>query len=131
MAAPMMSTSSVVLLALLLLIVATNIPAIVGLGLPAVVLIVAMTAAELEVGHVLGGPDPDNRTTLAVACATRFPALALLVASLNFPNGKPLPIVVSYLLVSAVTVIPYMRWRKSQRKARTVRRGRLGFHPPV
>ena len=78
----------------------------VGIGLPAVALIVAVTVAALGVGHALGGPDPDNRTTLAVACATRFPALALLIASLNFPNAKPLPIVVSYLLISALTVIP-------------------------
>jgi BASS family bile acid:Na+ symporter len=128
---PVMSTAGVVLLVLLLLIVATNVPAIVGMGLPAVVLIVAMTSAALAVGHVLGGPDPDDRTTLAIACATRFPALGLLIASLNFPNAKPLPIVVSYMLISALSVMSYIRWRKSQRRARTVPGGDLGFHPSV
>jgi BASS family bile acid:Na+ symporter len=128
---PVMSTAGVVLLALVLLIVVTSATAMVGIGLPAVALIVAVTVAALGVGHALGGPDPDNRTTLAVACATRFPALALLIASLNFPNAKPLPIVVSYLLISALTVIPYMRWRKGQRGERTVPGDQYGFHPSV
>jgi hypothetical protein len=39
----------------------------------------------------------------------------LLIASLNFPNAKPLPIVAAYLLASNLAVIPYMRWRKTQR----------------
>ena len=90
------------------------------MGLPAFVLIMVMTLAALAVGHVLGGPDPSDRTTLALACATRFPALGLLIASLNFPNAKPLPIVVTYLLACNLAVIPYMRWRKTQRGAQNV-----------
>jgi BASS family bile acid:Na+ symporter len=128
---PIMSTAGVALLVLIALIVATNVSAIVGIGLPAVVLVAAMTVAALTIGHLLGGPDPDDRTTLAVACATRFPALALLIASFNFPNAKPLPLVVSYMLISALTVMPYMRWRNSQRGERTVPRGRYGFDPSV
>jgi bile acid:Na+ symporter, BASS family len=128
---PIMSTAGIVLLGLILLIVATNIPAIVGIGLEAAVLIAVMSLAALTVGHVLGGPDPHDRTTLALACTTRFPALGLLIASLNFPNAKPLPIVVSYLLIAAVTVMPYMRWRKGQRGERTVPGDQYGFHPSV
>jgi len=40
----------------------------------------------------------------------------LLIASLNFPNAKPQPIVAAYLLTSMLTVIPYMRWRKAQHR---------------
>ena len=110
---PLLKLTGIILLILVLLIVATNFAAIVGIGLPSLGLIVLMTCAALAAGHVLGGPDPGNRTTLAIACATRFPGLALLVASLNFPNAKPLPIVVAYVLISSLTVIPYMRWRKN------------------
>jgi len=109
----LLKLAGIILLILVLLIVATNFAAIIGIGLPALALIVLMTCAALAAGHVLGGPDPGNRTTLAIACATRFPGLALLVASLNFPNAKPLPIVVAYVLISSLTVIPYMRWRKN------------------
>ncbi len=112
---PLITIAGIVLLALTLLIVATNLSAIVGIGVPSLALIIAMTCASLAVGHLLGGPDPTDRTTLAVACATRFPALGLLIASVNFPNARPQPIVAAYLLASTVAVIPYLRWRKAQR----------------
>lgn len=117
---PLITYAGIVLLVLILLIVATNFSVIVGIGMPAFLLIVVMTLASLAVGHVLGGPDPNDRTTLALACATRFPALGLLIASLNFPNAKPLPIVVAYLLMAALAAMPYMRWRKAQFKAQNL-----------
>jgi bile acid:Na+ symporter, BASS family len=122
---PLITAAGIVLLGLILLIVATNISAIAGIGVPSFVLIVVMTWAALAVGHLSGGPDPADRTTLAVACATRFPALGLLVASLNFPNAKPQPLVAAYLLASTVAVIPYLRWRKSQREALNVVHARV------
>lgn len=88
---PLITTAGIVLLILGLLIVAVNFFAIVGIGLPALMLMVVMTLAALAIGHVLGGSSPNDRTTLALACATRSPALGLLVASLTFPNAKPLP----------------------------------------
>jgi BASS family bile acid:Na+ symporter len=100
--------------------VTTSFSAIVGLGLSAFTLIVVMTCAALAAGHVLGGPDPNDRTTLALACATRFPALGLLIASLNFPNAKPLPLVVAYVLTSTLTAFPYIRWRKTRQRAHHV-----------
>ena len=111
---PLMTLAGIVLLVLVLLIVATNFVAIMGVGLSGLAIIALMTCAALAVGHVLGGPAPTDRTTLAVACATRFPGLGLLIASLNFPNAKPLPIVVAYLLISTLAVIPYLRWRKQE-----------------
>jgi len=114
MAEPIVTIAGTILLALVLLIVATNFAAIIAVGVPGLAIIVLMTCASLAVGHLLGGPDPNDRITLALACATRFPGLGLLIALLNFPNTKPLPIVVAYLLISSVAVIPYMRWRKSE-----------------
>lgn len=110
---PLITTASLILLTLVSLIVATNYSDILGIGLIAFVLIFMVTLASLGIGHLLGGPNPEDRTTLAVACATRFPALGLLIASLNFPGGKPVPIVIAYMLISSLTVIPYMRWRKN------------------
>ena len=71
-----------------------------------------MVGASLAVGHALGGPDGTDRTTLAIACATRFPGLGLLIASQNFPGAKPMPVLVTYLLVSNLTALPYQLWRK-------------------
>jgi BASS family bile acid:Na+ symporter len=41
----------------------------------------------------------------------------MLIASLNFPNAKPLPVVAAYLVFSNLAAIPYMRWRAAERKA--------------
>lgn len=70
------------------------------------VLMFAMLVA-VGLGHVLGGPDPDNRTVLAIACATRHIGIAVLVAS-AFPNTNTLAIVLAYSLASAAVSIPYL-----------------------
>jgi bile acid:Na+ symporter, BASS family len=111
---PLAGMAGVVMLGLAVVIVATQFSAILGVGLSGFAIIVAMSLAALAIGHALGGPDPDDRTALAVACSSRFPALALLVASLNFPNAKPLPLVAAYLIASSLAAIPYLRWRKSR-----------------
>ncbi|TPW14937.1 MAG: hypothetical protein FD129_988 [bacterium] len=111
---PIMAMAGLVLIGVALLLLATNFKAILGIGLSGLLLIVLMTSVALAIGHLLGGPDPDNRTVLAVTGATRFPGLAVLVAQLNFPNARPLPIVVAYLLISSLAVLPYIKWRQSR-----------------
>ncbi len=52
--------------------------------------------------HLLGGPDPDDRTALALATASRHPGVALLIPTGNFPNQKLVaPAMVLYLIVGA------------------------------
>jgi bile acid:Na+ symporter, BASS family len=115
---PIISTANIILLGLVLLILATNLSAILVVGPSGFTMIVVMTFAALAIGHALGGPDPNDRTALAIACASRFPALVMLIASLNFPGAKPLPVVAAYLVFSNLAAIPYMRWRAAERKAR-------------
>lgn len=114
MAGPILNVAGVVLLVVIVLIVVSSFSAVVGVGMPGLVTIAIMSSASLAVGHVLGGPVPTDRTTLAVACATRFPGIGLLIAAQNFPNVKPLPVVVVYVLISTLTALPYLRWRKAQ-----------------
>ena len=73
------------------------------------VLLLAMILAVV-LGHVFGGPNPDNRTVLAVACATRHIGIAVLVAG-AFPNTNTLAVVLAYSLASAAVSIPYLVWR--------------------
>jgi len=110
---PLATAAGVLLAVLVVLIVAASFKAILAVGLPGLAIIVLMTFAALAIGHVLGGPDPGDRTTLAVACATRFPGLALLVASLNFPSGNAVPVVVAYVLISSLAAFPYLRMRQA------------------
>jgi hypothetical protein len=41
----------------------------------------------------------------------------MLIASLNYPDAKPLPVVGAYLLLSNLAVIPYLHWRTPRREA--------------
>jgi BASS family bile acid:Na+ symporter len=45
-----------------------------------VLIIAAMAVIGHIVGHMLGGPDPDNRTVLALSTTSRHPAIALTAA---------------------------------------------------
>jgi BASS family bile acid:Na+ symporter len=82
------------------------------------------TLIGLAVGHVLGGPDPGNRTALALATCSRHPGIALTIASLNFPDQKVafMAVVILHLIVGALVSIPYLRWRDG--------RDRLASAPP-
>lgn len=111
---PLVTTAGIILTTLLLLNVVSHFGEIAGVGPTAFLLIVTMTLTALAIGHLLGGPDPNDRTCLALASATRFPAIGVLVASLNFPNVRPLPLVSAYALASTLAVIPYVRWRRAR-----------------
>ncbi len=80
--------------------------------------IVAMVLAGLAVGHLLGGPDEDNRTVLGLASASRHPGVAMAVAHATFPSQKLVPAaVLLYLLVSIVVTLPYVNLRKRRQAA--------------
>jgi bile acid:Na+ symporter, BASS family len=75
--------------------------------------LVAFVVVGLAVGHFLGGPDPANRSILALATATRHPGVALVIATQNFPDAKLVaPAVLLYLLVCTIASLPYVFWRK-------------------
>ena len=83
------------------------------IGQGTLVVIVAVVAFGLLVGHLLGGPDPGNRGALASATVLRHPAIALLLASGAFPEHEATVIgtVLLYLLVALLLAVPYERWR--------------------
>jgi predicted Na+-dependent transporter len=57
----------------------------------------------------MGGPGLDTRRTLALTGAMRNPALALLIAQVNFPSLNVLPAVVGYLIACAFAAALYRR----------------------
>jgi len=72
--------------------------------------IVLMPVAGLGIGHLCGGPARKNRRVLAMATATRHPALAIALASMASPNDERLAGVVIALTVMAAVAaaIPYL-----------------------
>ena len=78
-----------------------------------VLAMIAIALVGLGAGHLLGGPTESDRLVLALASATRHPAIALTIATANFPDEKQVPAaIVLYLLVSFVVTTPYLRWSK-------------------
>ena len=74
--------------------------------------IAAVTVLALAVGHALGGPDPETRTAVAIASALRNPGLALVVATVNNAHPAVMRTVLAYLVIAALTVLPYVFWRR-------------------
>jgi BASS family bile acid:Na+ symporter len=89
-------------------------PAMVSLvGNGTLLAIGAFTLAGLAAGHLLGGPDPDDCTVLALATAFRHPGVAVAFANVNFPGETRVPAaVLLYLIVSTIVSIPYLTWRR-------------------
>jgi BASS family bile acid:Na+ symporter len=77
-----------------------------------IVAIIVFVLAGLAVGHLLGGPDPDNRTVLALSTATRHPAVAMAIAYNAADRPAVLAAVLLVLLVGTIASVPYVRWRR-------------------
>jgi BASS family bile acid:Na+ symporter len=98
-------------------------PAMVRLiGNGTVLAFIAIVGIGLGVGHVLGGPERGHRTVLALATASRHPAIAIAIANANFPAESLAPAAILLeLIVCVVVTAPYAR--RSKHLARDARRG--------
>jgi bile acid:Na+ symporter, BASS family len=115
---PVLLVAGLVLVTVLLSLLVLNFSAVLEVDLPSLGAIAIITFAGLAVGHLLGGPEPGNRTCLALASSSRHLGLAAVVAMTNFPEARPLPIVLVFMVVSIVATILYAHWRKKQLAAR-------------
>ena len=75
---------------------------------------IVLSGLGLLVGHLAGGPDPEHRTVLALATASRHPGVAL-VAGISASVQAPKLVTAAVLLAFVVSMIvsaPYAAWRK-------------------
>jgi BASS family bile acid:Na+ symporter len=102
LASPVLAVAAIVLLALHWgVVMATNWPGVVALAI--------LLISALFIGHRMGGPHPDDRIALAVACATRHIGIALIVAT-EFRSPGTAVIVVSYIVTAVVISSLYLTW---------------------
>jgi BASS family bile acid:Na+ symporter len=115
-AKPLNTIAMIILILGILPILFTAWPAITSLvGNGTILAFVIFVIIALATGHLLGGPDPDDRTVLALSTAARHPAIAMALAHAYAPDNKlVLAAVLLYLLVNTIVSIPYMNWRKRQ-----------------
>jgi BASS family bile acid:Na+ symporter len=107
----LLRVAGVILVAVALALLVHSVRSVVALGLTPLGVFAAFTLVALASGHVLGGSNPSDRTSLAVACASRHIGIALLVAS-DYPSERALALIAAYLLASVLVSVPYVRWRR-------------------
>lgn len=110
---PVSLLSMIVLGIVGLLIVVSSARAMLGqIGDGVLVLTAAFVIVGLAAGHLLGGPDPRERTDLALAAASRHPGIALAVSQMIFPGDRASTALVAIaLIVNIVIGLPYVKWR--------------------
>jgi BASS family bile acid:Na+ symporter len=112
-AEPKLARLGGILLVVLLILALIDIGEVVlGAGVRVTLAIVIVTSLALAVGHLMGGPEPATRTATAISGAARNPGLALLVATLNGTPPAITATVLAYLVIAALTLIPYIAWRR-------------------
>jgi BASS family bile acid:Na+ symporter len=70
----------------------------------------------LIVGHLMGGPNPNNAVVLALSTACRHPAIALSIAAANFPDQRFGAAILLYLILSGVAAVPYIAWQRKRQQ---------------
>jgi BASS family bile acid:Na+ symporter len=108
---PLNKISTGMLIAVVLLVLAKGLPLVLNAGALPMLSIVLMAATALLAGHFLGGADPVERQTIAVANATRNAGLAIALISLNFPNAEHtiLTTIATYAVISAIAGAIYAK----------------------
>lgn len=77
-------------------------------GIAALALLILIA---LVIGHLVGGPKEENRSALAVACATRHIGVAVVVAT-SLPGARMAVVISIYIAISVAITLPYTRWRR-------------------
>lgn len=80
-----------------------------------VVAMAAVTVIAIIGGHLLGGPDPRDRATLAMASSVRHPGIAMSIAGASFQDPRVSAAVLLFMLVGIVAAAPYTVWIKRSR----------------
>jgi BASS family bile acid:Na+ symporter len=94
-----------------LVLLVMNFGLLLAAGWMAISTLAGLSLCALAIGHLLGGPDSEDRTALAVCCATRHVGLAVLVA-VAVPGPRTAVLVAAYIVASALVSIPYVQWRR-------------------
>ncbi|HET9220083.1 MAG TPA: hypothetical protein VFR18_24100 [Terriglobia bacterium] len=76
--------------------------------------IAIVTLVILAIGHLIGGPESDDRTVLAFAAVSRHPGVALTVASFTQQELAAVGVMLAFL-ISTLAAVPYKRWRQRLR----------------
>jgi bile acid:Na+ symporter, BASS family len=112
---PVSIVGGVLLRVAALALLATNLSAIWALIANGTIIAIAiLVVAGLAAGHLLGGPDAEERSALALATASRHPGIAFAIASAGLAEERFGATILLYLLVGAVVGLPYTIWQRKK-----------------
>jgi BASS family bile acid:Na+ symporter len=83
-----------------------------AVGGGAVIAMVVFVAIGLAVGDLCARPAPEHSIVLALSTACRHPAIALSIASANFPNEHFVGAILLYLFISTLVGMAYVKWHR-------------------
>lgn len=109
---PLEALSSIVLMLVFILVILFTYRLLLMLDLKSYLAIALMTVGSLVAGHLMASRLPEEQTTLAIESASRNSGLALLIASDFVTLEKALPVMIPYIITSAVISFIYVRYRK-------------------
>jgi BASS family bile acid:Na+ symporter len=114
---PVAVVANVLLAAVALVVVVAMFKPMAAIGGRGLLALMALAITAVLIGELLGGPEEGARPVLASFAAMRFPALAISLASLTAVGPALVPVVVAYLLVSAVILAVYSVATRTQASA--------------
>jgi BASS family bile acid:Na+ symporter len=122
--APLVRAANILLSIALVLLLASAAPSLLEvLDVRTVLAMVAFVGAGLAVGHAMGGPDPSDAVVLAIACTNRNPAIAISMATANFPTESFAPTILVYALLVSIVTKPYITWQRRRLATEPAQRG--------
>jgi BASS family bile acid:Na+ symporter len=78
-----------------------------------IIIIALVIGLALLIGHMMGGPDDQDRVVLALSSAARHPGVAMGIAAYNFPADQSISAaVLLYLVLNTLFSLPYKTWWK-------------------
>ena len=111
-----MRLGTAILVLAIIPLIAVLLPSMIALvGNGSIIAIALFALVGLVVGHALGGANDSHRTVLAIATASRHPAVALAITRANFPdqNLAPAAILLDVLISTVIVTLYYRRPRAS------------------
>jgi BASS family bile acid:Na+ symporter len=87
-----------------------------GMGWLSFVAAAIIIGVSLTLGHLLGGPEKEKRTTLAVMCIVRNLGLVFFLVMRDFPGQGLIGVLVAYVIIGVVVQTVYTTLRKHGEK---------------
>jgi BASS family bile acid:Na+ symporter len=114
---PLETISDIITAIVVIVVLLFTYQTILTMDIASYVAIALMIAGALLAGHLMAWGRPEEQTTLALESATRNIGLSLLIASAFTTLDKALPVLIPYLIISAIIGLIYVRYRKMGRGA--------------